>query len=76
MSYYARRAICSISDICMPYILVSLDLDSVQETPLPRPRFRMQLFAANVLYPYESNDTERVESPCTAALSSACAYTS
>ena len=23
MSYYARRAICYISDICMPYILVS-----------------------------------------------------
>lgn len=29
MSYYARRAICYISDICMPYILASADLGSV-----------------------------------------------
>ena len=29
MSYYAQRATCYISGICMPYILVSVGLGSV-----------------------------------------------
>ena len=76
MSCYAQRAIYCISGICMSQTLVLSDLGFLSDTLLPHLLFRMQSFAANALCPYESNGRERVESPCTAALSFASAYTS